>query len=76
MADLRWIETQQVGLLQQFEDMTHTSNLIMWSLRPIDNHILLFEAAIRTDHVGGASAKMATGVRQSYQMLTVFIHLN
>lgn len=57
--------------------MTHTSNLIMWALRPIDDNILLFEAAIQSDKRGGVQwATFENGVRQSYELLQVYIHLN
>lgn len=56
--------------------MKHTSNLIMWSLCPMDDNIVLFEAAVPTDQYTGLSANFKNGVRVSYKLLQVFIHLN
>lgn len=57
--------------------MTHTSNLIMWALWPFDDNILLFEAAIPSDKRDGVQwVTFENGVRQSYELLQVYIHLN
>lgn len=57
--------------------MSHKSELIMWSLRPIERTVALFEAAIKTDrHISNQQATFIDGVRCSYQILQVYIHLN
>lgn len=57
--------------------MTHKSKLIAWSLRPIDRHIILFEASIQSNNASdGLYALFRNGVRESYKNLVVYIHLN
>lgn len=49
----------------------------MWSLRPMDDHIVLFEAAIESDKAPGLQcATFENGVRQAYELLQVWIVLN
>jgi hypothetical protein len=73
-----------LGHNKQMQTMTdsnnipqHKSDLLMWSLRPMDDHTVLFEAGIRTGKKDAANwAKFNNGVRCAYQVLQVWIVLN
>lgn len=55
----------------------HRTNLIAWSLRPFDRHIMLFEASIESDgRSDGLYAIFSNGTRVAYKNLIVYIHLN
>lgn len=57
--------------------MTHKSNLVMWSLRPIGDNVLLFEAGIQSERsFTRCYATFKNGVRIAFETLVVYIHLN